>query len=196
VILCVDPGLPGLGCSLWRSSGRLLRGWYQPNPYREGNGPRAWNALARALSADLLDFFRRTRPGELLVEVVFEFPEIYRGGAKFKNPDGSVRVANPNALFQLVGVLGAVGRELRRAEFTTYLPRTWKGRRKKSEHGPAILAALHPEERAAIQGGLSKTLAHNVVDAVGLGLFHLRARRQGFSATPAYTPPPSLTSSR
>lgn len=50
-------------------------------------------------------------------------------------------------------------------------PHTWKGMVPKEEHQPKILAALAPEELALVEAVMPPYLRHNMIDAVGIGLY-------------------------
>jgi len=79
-------------------------------------------------------------------------------------------------LFQLAYVNGAVAYMLNRPS-TGYLPREWKGQVPKRIHQPRIIKALTDEERAEMDKDLApytKSLRHNALDAVGIGLKYLR----------------------
>src|SRR3972149_4885609 len=52
-------------------------------------------------------------------------------------------------------------------------PRTWKGQVPKEIHHRRVVAALSAAELARIAEIQPKSLQHNVLDAVGLGLWHL-----------------------
>ncbi len=98
-------------------------------------------------------------------DVVIEKPE-YR---KFEK-------VNPNDLITLAI---RVGKHAARAEAegisVTYAkPSEWKGSVPKAIHGPRILAALSPEEKDLFDRiECAKSLRHNVVDAIGLGIWFL-----------------------
>lgn len=59
-------------------------------------------------------------------------------------------------------------------EAQTVYPRTWKGSVPKDVHNKRVLAALTDEERALLpRRPRAKDFDHNLVDAVGLGLWKL-----------------------
>ena len=144
----VDGGLRGCGCAVFRD-GTLQSAWYKPNPARTGRGPKAWNAMAKAFL------------GATDHVVVVEYMQIYRG-AKQKG--------DPNDVAEVNGVVGAICGAHESA--TGYLPRQWKGQVPKKIMGKRILSKLSAAEKKCIQK-CPASLKHNVVDAIGIGLFHL-----------------------
>ena len=62
-------------------------------------------------------------------------------------------------------------------EVAEYLPSTWKGNVPKDLHNRRTLAALSRSELAVLDSAkIPQSLQHNVVDACGIGLFHLKAK--------------------
>jgi hypothetical protein len=58
----------------------------------------------------------------------------------------------------------------------TPTPYAWKGNKTKDEHHPEIIAKLDPYERKRLEQALSNIpqgKRHNVIDAIGLGLYAL-----------------------
>jgi predicted aconitase len=143
--------------------GKLVYGPYVKNPVKEGGGPKAWFALADAVYADF-----KAR-GYRVDEYVCEVPQIYR-----------YSYGDPNDLIQIAAVAAAVGAVFPVREATSYLPREWKKSINKKLHHPRIMKQLDPEEVAAIVEK-RKTRAHNVIDAIGIGLFHLERTRVRFA---------------
>jgi hypothetical protein len=97
-------------------------------------------------------------------ECVCEFPVIYPGGRG--KGDG-------NDLLQVARVAGRMTAGFAPSQITYVAPRTWKGNVPKAIMGQRILSKLTPEELKVLPK-LSKALLHNVIDAVGIGLYALR----------------------
>jgi hypothetical protein len=153
-LLALDPGIRGIGVAYF-DSGVLRYANYLKNPVLEGDGPEAWFGMADAVYAEL-------KSREMRVDAyACEYPQIYR-----------VSKGDPNALIPLAAVSAACGAVLPIQKCVGFLPRQWKGQLKKEKHHPMILAALSEAERATILE-TRKTLVHNVIDAVGIGLFYL-----------------------
>jgi len=102
---------------------------------------------------------------------IIEVPRIYPRGGK----------GDQNDLIDLAVLVGDLRGFYRRHGFTVRLvpPRTWKGTAPKHIHGERVLAALTPAERALLpRRPRAGTFDHNMLDAVGLGLFQLKREQQ------------------
>lgn len=68
----------------------------------------------------------------------------------------------------------SAGRVADRAQGTIYKyrPAEWKGQQSKAAHHKKIRAALHPTELVLLNG-LTKGELHDIMDAIGIGLYHL-----------------------
>lgn len=147
--LSVDPGLDCTGWAFWDDT-KLLRCGISRRGSK-AQGPNIWREHAVNLS--------------LLPEVdcvVTEFPRVY--------PRSPI---NPAGLMQLAAVAGAIIGRLDPVLGFAYLPADWKGKRKKEDTTPQILKALDEIERnvvALAEGPAS--LLHNMMDAIGIGLWH------------------------
>ncbi len=102
------------------------------------------------------------QPNRLLCEL----PEIYKSGE-----------ANPN--ISLTPLIVQVGRFIQyymsvyRASCGTVLPKEWKGQMSKSVCRARIYLLLDERERKIVEArerSMSATRAHNMIDAVGIGL--------------------------
>ncbi len=115
---------------------------------------------------DLLGLFLRLNPNE----VIIERPQIYR--------DKKQKGKDPNDLLLLAvqeGIIRAVIFELNGLIIISVeivLPRTWKGQVPKEIHNKRILKKLTLTETTRLPK-LSKTKAHNMIDAIGIGLWKL-----------------------
>jgi hypothetical protein len=92
---------------------------------------------------------------------VVEWPKQYDGAGSF---------ADRRDISELSAMAGAVGVILasRKPEIElTPEPFEWKGQTPKDVHNRRVMAALSPEEQGRIVWPI-KSLAHNVIDAVGL----------------------------
>jgi len=93
-------------------------------------------------------------PDELVGEVVIECPRVY--------PHGKV---DPNDLIVLARRVGRIEERAGRP-CTLVFPRAWKGTVKKPIMTARILSRMTTAER-----GLLMKIDHNVIDAIGLGLW-------------------------
>lgn len=102
---------------------------------------------------------------------VIELPVVYPHGGK----------GDPNQLIGLAVFVGDLRGFYRRAGVDVVLvkPRTWKGTVPKAIHNRRTLAALTPEERAILpKRPRARDFDHNMIDAVGLGLWQLKRKQE------------------
>jgi hypothetical protein len=85
---------------------------------------------------------------------------------------------DPNDLVHVAIVAGVVIHLLRHSEEVKLVrPRTWKGTRPKAVCNDLTLSRLNDTERSILDGvDVPASLRHNVIDAVGLGLWELKRR--------------------
>ncbi len=97
------------------------------------------------------------------LKLIIEDPRIY--------PVTNVR---PNDLMKLANSVGAIVAKVN-AKFTKLVtPSRWKKSIPKTIHQKRILRCLSPEEKQILDNCLCpKSLQHNVVDAIGIGLWHV-----------------------
>jgi hypothetical protein len=158
-LLAIDPGLRELGAAFFRD-GVLRRAWLVKNPERKARGLPAWMAIALELQDTTLE-----RTDQLPALFVSEYPQSYV--AKFQKGD-------QGDLIELSGVVGACAGALgySKGEVTSYLPAQWKKTVPKPIHNQRVINKLSPEELSAIDS-VPESLKHNVLDAIGIGLFKL-----------------------
>lgn len=183
LLVSVDPGIRGSGVAILGEDG-LFTAAYVFNPVRRGNTPEAISSMAHALCTHICASLY-ARPPQASdqyhgVSLVVEWPQIYTHG-KGKG--------DPNDLLPLVGVDMALMGMLNTPTFR-YLPREWKGTIDPEEMTRRVRRRLTPGEFARIafprntcapcyvhlaQEDCAKStcLAHNVYDAIGIGLKHL-----------------------
>lgn len=165
MILSVDPGLRGIGAALFSREGRLLYANYIKNPRTAGDGPSVWFALADHVYEVLKS--EAKKQASSIDTYVVETMVIYR-----KNTKG-----NPNDLIQVTGAAAAVGAALPLKEAYDYPAKTWKGQVPKLIHNERVLASLTEEERKILESaGVPRYMLHNVIDAIGIGLYHLEVK--------------------
>lgn len=151
-MLCVDPGLRGCGVAEFLG-GTLVRAAYVKNPETEGRGYAAHQSLACAV-------YQWGRFHDLLA---IEHPRVYPGSAQQKG--------DLNDLLDLVGVGGAIAAYFAKTTETVF-PADWKGQVPKAMMTERISRSITPEERKTIEK-CPASLMHNVLDAVGIGLWKL-----------------------
>lgn len=158
MILCIDPGLRDLGAALFDGA-ELRRAGLVRSMERTARGPKAWRAMADAVEAWL------GHDAQGVVELVCEVPQVYAGAKA---------VGDPADLLELAGVDGAICGVLQPVELVGLLPRAWKGNVDPDVLTARVEAALTLREHGRI-AVCPRSLRHNVLDAVGIGLH--RARR-------------------
>lgn len=98
---------------------------------------------------------------------VVELPQVYRQSKMKGDPNDLIRLA-----------FDAGRRVERLADIVeTFKPSEWKGQVPKEIHHPRILAELYERERdeyAYCVRNVPKSYQHNVLDAVGLGLWYVK----------------------
>jgi hypothetical protein len=100
--------------------------------------------------------------------VLIERPRIYPHG-RTKNPNDVLSVAINAG--EWAGYYRALG-----CPVTYVEPAKWKGQIPKDVHHARIFAKLTPKEQGIMLGcaeGIARSKRHNMVDAVGLGLFQV-----------------------
>lgn len=157
MILCIDPGLRGVGIAHFNNKGELQSAAYVHSPKREGRGYLAQNAAADAA----WKWWGFTPPELTLIE----HPRVYPG-----MPDVDL-----NDLLDVAGVGASCA--LLFGNPRTVFPSEWKGNVKKDVMTERIRGKLDPLEFGRIEGG-PKHLMHNALDAVGIGLWHFKRLNQ------------------
>jgi hypothetical protein len=149
-LVAIDPGLRVMGWAVFNHHGALHAARLLRNPDNTGRGPATWARMAAQIPDDGTD-------------LAIEYPQIYRGGK-----------ADPSDLIELAGVVGACTVARDWAGIRGFLPRAWKGQIPKDVHQKRILATLTPAEIEIVRAlDCPASLAHNVLDAIGIGLHAL-----------------------
>jgi hypothetical protein len=156
-LLAVDPGIRGCGAAVF-TDGKLVAAAYVKNPLRTGNRAREAATMAEAV--------RDWALARDVDEIAVEWMKVYWGDEGGKDP---------NDLLALCGI-GAAVAALTGAETTSYLGSEWKRTLKKEPCHARIRLRLDPREKGVAEAAVraAGSLGHNVMDAVGIGLHHLR----------------------
>ena len=155
-LLAVDPSLRGLGWAFFE------RGMLTHCGVVEGDSNKTTIEAVRGIRLDLVDALASVKV--YLPEVVLEFPRIYPKGR------GQTDHVDPNDLLWVAAVAGAVSTL---GPSRIYYPSDWKGQSKKEKTLRLVLQACTPAERAVIEQ-VKGWKRHNAVDAVGIGMYHLK----------------------
>lgn len=164
MLVALDPGIRGCGVAYYAGT-CLARAGYVRNPTKKGDDTTAVASVVAALTEWVKGcggcYLSETRI------LAVERPQIYTWG-KGKG--------DPNQLIPLAEIGAGLACALPWTEYRTYRPRQWKGTidgdvmvARISARGPGSL--LTPEEHARVDLPCA-SLAHNVWDAVGIGLHH------------------------
>lgn len=160
-VIAVDPGIRGCGVALFKGE-VLIACEYVRNPVKKGADLDAVVGVSRLVAAFAL--VRTARSNLPVVDRAFlEFPQVYTA-SKSKGDN--------NDLLPLAAVDGAIA-ALLGCPATRVAPRDWKGSMAHEAVEHRVLSRLIDGERdvlAAAEKRAGKTLAHNVTDAVGIGL--------------------------
>ncbi len=158
-LLSLDPGIRGCGAALFED-GRLVACDYVKNPVKKGDDFEAMLKMARQVAGWVSDKGLSIS----FYEAVIEHPRIYTV-SKSKGDN--------NDLLPLVGVGCAVATFATSA--TRVFPHEWKGQVPKDVCHQRIRSRLDMDETNVLNDACAraKSLAHNTLDAVGIGLHHV-----------------------
>lgn len=155
-ILAIDPGVRHLGVALGDTSGRLEWAALIRSPEQTHRGARGVSAIAWELA--------RMLQGRTWGASVVEWPTQYEGVSAFADRKD---ISLLSAVAGAASVIAA-SRPLR-YELSPE-PQGWKGQTPKDIHNARVMSRLTLADRERIVWP-AKSLAHNVIDAVGLLLW-------------------------
>jgi hypothetical protein len=161
-LLALDPGIRGCGVAIFRDR-RLTDCAYVKNPIKTG----ATIDVSVSMGSKVVSWFLE-RAGRNFDEVIVEYPRVYqRGGGKSKG--------DPNDLLPLVAVDAVVVGSPAWVKIRQVFPSDWKGQASKGAVRTRVVARLDAAEMKVLEAGEkeARSLAHNVTDSVGIGLFAL-----------------------
>jgi len=156
MILSIDPGVRCAGVAYWTNDGRLSRAWLAVG---SPTASPAWLSLSMLLYDDVGD----------VAEVVIERPQIYARSRSKGDPNDLISVALAAGL-----IVGEMLVDEGDTQVFEYLPAQWKGQAPKTVITERTKRALASAELSRVVLPSAASLAHNVWDAVGLGLYHLK----------------------
>jgi hypothetical protein len=167
-LVTLDPGIRGCGLAMVDSTGELAHAAYVRNPLKRGGDGAAIASMVGALEEILHVWVPWSSSWDKVRwAVAVEMPQIYTAG-KGKG--------DPNDLLPLMGVVGGLVSMRKWDSITTYRPRAWKGTinpdiltARICTRAPGALLTCAEFERA---DKVCASLAHNMWDAVGIGLHH------------------------
>lgn len=146
--------------------------WLCVDPSKPGNHTGLATFTVGALTwCDLHEGDRAYPVGRYVSAVLIELPEVYPG-ARSEDPNDLIQVARAVGQWEQVYTGFAV------PVFHVH-PKSWKAQVPKPIHNARVMTALYESEQTLIPS-LPKTKLHNVLDAIGLGLWlHGRIGRGG-----------------
>lgn len=158
-VLAVDPGKKKAGIALFVNERLVVADLLRAdNTFTLGK--IAWMWWSREADRAGLDL--------KVDRLVTEAQEVYPG----------MKTANPNDLLPLAYLCGFLHAKIEAEETLMPRPREWKGSIQKDIFTRRILSRLHKDEIRIVDGvACPKGELHNVVDAVGLGLWSMGAVR-------------------
>lgn len=160
-LISLDPGTQGFGVACWRD-GLLVLGVLEKAFYGKG-GPKDW---CDHIPWSIIDAERT------FSALVVEIPQVYPQSRWKGDANDLINVG-----FRAGEAVGYLKRVFKIDEVVTYRPFEWKKNTPKEISNERTLAALSSEEQLRIQWPSAvKTLGHNVVDSIGIGLFYLRSK--------------------
>jgi hypothetical protein len=142
-----------MGVAVWKGKS-LYRAFLARNTEKTARGLGAWLAMAHVINSKLPEATHD-------VLIVSEIPQVYKGSGVAED------------LIELAGIVGACSGIFAGTEGCSYVPKEWKGQTPKAIHNKRVMAKLGTEETRAIEK-TPPALLHNVIDAIGIGLFYLR----------------------
>ena len=157
-LLAVDPGIRGCGAAMF-TAGVLTRAAYVKSPVATGNTASAARAMGHAVAE------WAKGPIDALA---LEWPRVYATRIREGKSD-----ADPNDLLGLAAVDAAIAMVLAYTPVECFAPSDWKGQMKKGPCHARIRGRLSDGELVVMEGVSPPSLAHNVWDAVGIGLHRL-----------------------
>jgi hypothetical protein len=158
MILCLDPGAKKAGVALFEDGGKLMTAWLV-----EG---KDWRETAD-------NVVRRMPVNSINVRgIVIEKMQIY--------DSTPLAHANDCIILSLMAgrVTGLFSGFVGDSTFE-YFPHQWKGQVPKEIHQVRIREKLTAAETKRVQLPKARSKQHDVWDAIGIGLYHLRGVRRG-----------------
>ncbi len=147
-ILSVDPGLVCCGWAFWCDGQMTSSGITRTKETDLGRRVLDHAAILDKMYPDVL---------------VIEKPEVY--AQRFLKGD-------PEDLIHIAIVVGAIVHAAKTFEIRMPLPKTWKGQISKEISAARTLKKLSEEEKQRM-GKVIPSLKHNMMDAIGIGLWAL-----------------------
>jgi Holliday junction resolvasome RuvABC endonuclease subunit len=163
MIVSIDPGVHEAGVAVWYGDGPLASAWLVRLDDPRYTTP--WAGMGRTVANEV---------GRIALDaVVIERPQVYVHSRAKGDPNDLITLAL--AAGAMIGAMRATRTKLIVVE---YKPAEWKGQVPKDVMTRRIKRSLTEDEHERVRLPSASSLAHNVWDAVGIGLHHLRSKRR------------------
>lgn len=180
VAVGIDPGLRACGVAIADvQTSAIQRAWLVRNPEREDDAAAAWEAMARAIAAELDAAMQAiaNEHGSASVEVLAVERQAIRG-----DPRRGLITRNPGQIIGLAHVVGAIVPLIPARVKVAVWPQSWNGNLKKEKSTATVLRSLSAEEMQRVEGAHLSTTGHNVIDSAGIAKWAARRARVQLSA--------------
>jgi hypothetical protein len=163
LLVAIDPGIRGCGVAVFEGY-FLTEAAYVKSPVLEGNDAAAAVSMASWVVGSLGLLSRH------ITELAVEWPRIYASRIR-----AGLTKEDPNDLLALTAVDTALAALLSPVKTVSISPSEWKGQMKKEPCQARIVSRLSPRELVVAEAAAAaaKSKAHNLFDAIGIGLHHL-----------------------
>lgn len=139
-----------MGLALWSEENKLIRAWLaRSTTTPKDNIGERWRSVIKAVGTGNVE------------TLIIEYPQIYR-----------MSRGDNNDLLNLATVIGGIIQSFTEANVIRLLPHQWKGNEKKETLTLKIQTKLSLEELTRVEIPRAKSLAHNMWDAIGIGLYY------------------------
>ena len=162
MIVSIDPGVQETGVAIWYREGGLASAYLTR---LRGSYAVPWAGMAYEVAKVL--------QGVEVDAVAIERPQVYVHSRAKGDPNDLITLA-----MMAGGIVGAMRATRAALLVVEYKPAEWKGQVPKDVMTKRIKRSLTEEEQPRVLLPKAGSLAHNVWDAVGIGLHHLRAARR------------------
>lgn len=163
--VAIDPGVNHCGLAIFDGP-VLVYAKLVKNKLVKNTGKKTWLTMASAVQHDFTAWVFANDCGVVSRTLILERPQVYVRGK-----------GDNNDLIDLAGIIGVIAGRMSPVWFDDvvfYKPHDWKGNVKKEVMTERIKGWLSEKELKLVEKTAPASLLHNVLDAAGLGLVHLR----------------------
>ncbi len=162
-LISIDPGYRACGVSYFEERQLIAASLVEVKSDKDIDPAEQFSLMGSAVA----DYVQSLNVGQSF-DLAIEYPQQY---ARAPSPRESVQ--------RLVGVIGSISSAIQGmtgglgVKVTTYTPRAWKGQVPKDIMNQRVLGRLIENEISSLPA-YPKSKMHNVLDAIGIGLKHLK----------------------